>query len=236
MQAKTLVLFALFQSACMAAATPAWAQADPYPAMAPLAQYLMPEADEIVLARSAAPKAISDEAEVRVLRKDGYATVAKGSNGFLCLVERGWAGDSAFADFWNPRQRAPICFNSAAARTYAPIFLMKTRLALAGVSKKEIAQATTAALDKKQLPALAPGAMCYMMSKQQYLNDQDQNWQPHMMIFAPADAARSWGANVPGSPVLAANVPEEHVTIFMITAKHWSDGTPAPAPAPSMDH
>jgi len=28
-------------------------------------------------------------------------------------------------------------------------------------------------LDKKELPALAPGAMCYMMAKQQYLSDDD---------------------------------------------------------------
>ena len=106
---------------------------------------------------------------------------------------------------------------------------MKTRLVLAGKSKKEIVQTTAAALDERQLPALAPGAMCYMMSRQQYLNDQDQNWQPHLMFFVQGDAASSWGANVPGSPVMAANDPDERATIFMIAAKHWSDGTPAPS-------
>jgi len=232
MQAKAIVLLALIQSTSMAAAVSALAQSDPYPAMAPLAQYLMPEADEIALARSAAPQAVSDEAEVMVLSKDGYVTAAKGTNAFLCIVERGWAGDSSFADFWNPRQRAPICFNPAAARTYAPIFLMKTRLALAGKSKKEIVETTSAALDKKLLPALGPGAMCYMMSKQQYLNDEDKNWRPHLMFFVQGDEARNWGANVPGSPVMAANDPEEHVTIFMVAAGHWSDGSPAP----SMSH
>ena len=34
------------------------AQADPYPAMAPLEQYLMPKDAEIALARSAAPPSI----------------------------------------------------------------------------------------------------------------------------------------------------------------------------------
>jgi len=232
MQARSIVLFALIQSTSMASAVSALAQSDPYPAMAPLAQYLMPEADEIALARSAAPKAVSDDAEVMVLGKEGYVTAAKGTNAFLCIVERGWAGDSSFADFWNPRQRAPICFNPAAAKTYAPIFLMKTRLALAGKSKKEIVEATSTALDKKLLPALDPGAMCYMMSKQQYLNDEDKNWRPHLMFFVQGDEAKSWGANVPGSPVMAANDPEEHVTIFMVAAGHWSDGSPAP----SMNH
>jgi len=48
---------------------------------------------------------------------------------------------------------------------------MKTKLVLAGKSKVEIVQATGAALDKKELAALEPGAMCYMLSKQQYLSD-----------------------------------------------------------------
>jgi hypothetical protein len=34
-------------------------------------------------------------------------------------------------------------------------------------------------LDKKELPPLEPGAMCYMMSKQQYLSDHDMSWHPH---------------------------------------------------------
>ena len=72
-------------------------------------------------------------------------------------------------DFWNPKVRSPICFNPPAARTFVPIYLMKTKLVLAGKSKTEIVQAIASALDKKELPALEPGAMCYMMSKQQYL-------------------------------------------------------------------
>jgi len=196
--------------------------------MAPLAQYLMQETDEIALAKSAAPKAISDQADVMVLRKDGYVTVAKGSNGFLCLVERGWAGGTDFSDFWNPKQRAPNCFNEAATKTFAQIYLMKTRLVLAGKSKKEIVSETAAAMDSKVLPPLAPGAMCYMMSKDQYLNDQDKNWHPHLMFFAAGDVGKSWGAGLSGSPLMAANDPEERVTIFMMMADHWSDGTPAP--------
>lgn len=229
MQARTILLLFVVQAVFTAAAEPARAQTAPYPTRAPLAQYLMPEADEIALARSAAPKAVSDEAEVMVLRKEGYVTAVKGTNGFLCIVERGWAGDSGFSDFWNPRQRSPNCFNEPAARTVAQIYLMKTRWVLEGKSKQEIGQATIAALDRKELPALAPGSMCYMMSKQQYLSDQDMNWHPHLMFFVGGDAAKSWGANLPGSPVMAANDPEERVTIFLVWAGEWSDGTPAPS-------
>jgi hypothetical protein len=196
--------------------------------MAPLDQYLMPDADsEIALARSAAPASISDGAEVMVLGRDGYTTAVKGSNGFLCIVERSWGAATDAPDFWNPKVRAPHCFNPPAARTFAPIFLMKTKLVLAGKSKTEILGATASALDKKELPALEPGAMVYMMSKQQYLSDRDMSWHPHLMFFVPGDAAKSWGANLPGSPVIAANDPEERVTIFLVVVGKWSNGTPA---------
>ena len=189
----------------------------------------MPDGNsEIALARSAAPASISDVAEVMVLGRKAYATAVKGSNGFLCLVERSWGAATDDPEFWNPKVRSPICFNPAPARTFVPIFLTKTKLVLAGKSKTEIVQAIASALNKKELPALEPGAMCYMMSKQQYLNDRDMSWHPHLMFFVPGNAAKSWGANLPGSPVIAADDPEERATIFMVRAGNWSDGTLAP--------
>jgi hypothetical protein len=200
-----------------------------YPAVAPLKEYMMAnEVSEIALARSAAPRSISDEAEVLVLGRGGYSTAVKGSNGFVCLVERSWGAATDFPEFWNPKVMAPFCVNPAGARTYLPGVLMKAKLVLAGKSRTEIAQAVTSALDKKELPALEPGAMCYMMSKKQYLSDDGKNWHPHLMWFVPGDAAKGWGANMPSSPVIAADDPEDRMTIFLVWVGHWSDGTPAP--------
>jgi hypothetical protein len=200
----------------------------PYPAMAPLGEYLIPDTNaEIALARTAAPPSVSDAAEVMVLSAKGYTTAVKGTNGFLCLVERSWAAATDQPDFWNPRVRAPNCFNAAAARTFVPIFLMRTKLVLAGKSKAEILAATTAAFDSKELPPLEPGAMCYMLSKQQYLNDDGKSWHPHVMFLVPGAAEKTWGANLPGSPIIAADDPEERATVFMVVVAKWSDGTPA---------
>ncbi|HEY6488973.1 MAG: hypothetical protein WCC26_10290 [Terracidiphilus sp.] len=205
------------------------AQEKPYPAMAPLEEYLMPKDAEIALARSAAPASIADNATVMVLERQGYTTALQGKNGFLCYVERSWAQVTDAPEFWNPKMRAPNCFNAAAAGSVSPIYLMKTRLVLAGKSKAEIAQAIAAALDRGELPALAPGSMCYMMSKEQYLNDEGHNWHPHVMFYAAGDVAKSWGANQPDSPMMAASDPQARVTTFMIVVHDWSDGTPGPA-------
>ena len=105
---------------------------------------------------------------------------------------------------------------------------MKTRLVLAGKSKAEIAQSIGAALDSGQLRAVGPGAMCYMMSKEQYLNDGVHSWHSHVMFYAAGDVAKNWGANQAGSPVIAANDPQARVTTFMVVVDRWSDGTPAP--------
>jgi hypothetical protein len=203
-----------------------------YPAMAPLNAYLIADQNaEIALARSAAPALIGKEAEVMVLGKSGFTTAVKGTNGFLCLVERSWANATDDPEFWNPKLRAPICFNAAAASSFVQIFLMKTRLVLEGKSRTEILAATTAALDKGELPALERGAMCYMMSKQQYLNDSVKSWHPHVMVFDPGDAAKSWGADKDDSPIFYSNDPQERVTVFMFWVDKWSDGSPAPTMA-----
>ena len=205
---------------------------NPYAAMAPLDQYLISdEKSEIALARSAAPASISDAAEVMVLRRNGYETAVKGTNGFTCLVERSWAQGTDEAEFWNPKMRAPHCFNAEATKSFAPIYLMKTKLVLAGKSRSEIAQAISAALDQKEIPALEPGAMAYMMSKQQYLNDDGKSWRPHTMFYSPGDMTKSWAADDPNSPVMMAKDPQERVTVLLVLADKWSDGTAAPSKA-----
>jgi hypothetical protein len=203
------------------------AQADPYPAMAPLKEYLMPKDAEIALARSAAPASIADDATVMIMGRDGYSIAAQGTNGFLCYVERSWAQAIDNKEFWNPKLRSPNCFNAAAARSIAQIYLKKTQLVLAGKSKPEIAQAIASALDSGEVPALPPGGMCYMMSKQQYLNDEGKSWHPHLMFYVAGDVPKSWGANQDGSPVIAVHDAEARVTVFMVVMGHWSDGTPA---------
>jgi len=54
------------------------------------------------------------------------------------------------------------------------------------------------------------------------------SWLPHLMFFVSGEAAKSWGADLAGSPVLASDDPEERVTIMMVPVGTWSDRTPAP--------
>ena len=198
-----------------------------YPTMAPIDQYLMSDQGaEIALARSAAPESISRDAEVQVLGRHGFETAVKGKNGFVCLVERSWTS-TADADFWNPKVRTPICYNAEAMRTYLPRNLKRTELILAGLTKAQVDEAIFAAVAKKELPTIEPGAMCYMMSKQGYGGDSVAHWPSHVMFFYSQFDPASWGANLPNSPVFAMSDDHEHLTMFAIGVQHWSDGSEA---------
>jgi len=210
------------------AASSAYAQdaKTPHSNMVPVDQYLMERSAEITLARSAAPPSISQAAEVMVLGKQGYEIADHGTNGFVCVVLRGWTASFDDPVFWNPRSRGPACFNAAAARSYLPLILKKADLVMAGRSKDQMIETISAALNKKELPAMEPGAMCYMMSKQGYLNDEAGHWHPHLMFFLPLAEAGTWGEGLPGSPVIDAKDEVARVTTFVVPVRMWSDGTP----------
>lgn len=86
--------------------------------------------------------------------------------------------------------------------------------------------AINSALDKKELPALEAGAMCYMLSKQGYLGDQTGHFHPHLVFWAERTEPKSWGAGMPGSPMIGDEKIPGRLTVFMIPVGKWSDGTP----------
>src|ERR1700691_2484175 len=205
-----------------------------YQTMAPIEQYLMDRNAEIDLARSAAPEAISRDAEIMVLGRHGYETAVKGKNGFVCVVERGWMSpfDGDFtANFWNPKLRGPLCFNPQAARSILPMTYKRTEMVLAGQSKAQIFEGMKAYV-KQGLPPLEPGAMSFMMSKDQHLNDgSHSNWEAHLMFYTPVMDGSVWGVDLPLSPTMLHphfRGNPEPIDEFMVAAGWWSDGTPDP--------
>jgi hypothetical protein len=212
------------------AALPLAAQDAPSQAqrMAPVAQYRMASrAEEIALARSAAPPSISAEAEILVLGERGYETAVKGGNGFVCLVERSWFASFTDPQFWNPRLRGPDCLNPAAVSSVLPVNLERTQWVLAGLSQAEMLTRTRSSAAARQVPA--PGAMGYMMSKQGYLSDVDGHWHPHLMFFQPHTALSAFGANLPGSPLFGQEGGSGEATVLFVPVGKWSDGTSASA-------
>jgi len=193
--------------------------ASPYPSMAPIAQYRMDREAEIALARTAAPASISRDAEILVLGQKNLETAVKGKSGVVCAVGRAFGGPLNNPEFWNPKNRSPICYNPPAARSLLPYAMKQTGMALAGASKAQIAEAIRTAVAKRELGAPESGSMAYMMSKEAYLTDRGGHNLAHVMFELPRNGVFQDDPNFfvswDPAPVIEFNVP----------VGQWSDGT-----------
>lgn len=173
----------------------------------PIEEYLMPQASEIALAKSAAPTGISDRATIKVLTQSGFQTVHHGDNGFVCLVMRGFTGAPTFAPaqvrdaiWYDPKTLAPICLNPEAVKTVLPYYEFRTKLRIQGKTPEEIAEAVKRAYANGELPKRGQVSFGYMWSADQVLGPSG-HWHPHMMVFAPNYENSMLGGNAFGAPL-----------------------------------
>lgn len=136
------------------AALPLGAHAESYP---PLQAYMMPRDAEVALALTAAPKNVSGKATVKVLTPSGYKVVTAGTNGFTCMVLRGFAAPTFTPTFlrngvYDPTVRAPICFNELATKMVLPYYELRANLAMQQKTPDQIAHDVQAAYDNGTLP------------------------------------------------------------------------------------
>jgi len=79
------------------------------------------------------------------------------------------------------------------------------------------------AVESGELPATEFGSMAYMMSTEAYLSNRVGRWLPHLMFFTSETDPKSWGAGLPGSPMIGIKHPEEHFTVLIVPLSRWSD-------------
>jgi hypothetical protein len=202
-----------------------------------IAPYLMADRTaEIALARTAAPRNVSDSATVLVMTRTGYVEAAKGTNGFTCAVFRSFSGSTEDPNFLNPRVRAPHCFSPAAVRSIVPAMVKRSEWFLAGATPSELNTRTERAYASHEFQTPAAGAMAYMLSQKQVLGDSQPHWMPHLMFYYDkAMPASAWGAGGMTAPLINGSAGDAHAAVLtlLIPVRQWSDGTAALA---SMKH
>jgi hypothetical protein len=140
----------------------------------------LPPAEEIALARSAAPVSVSAEATVLVMAEDAvrWEVGADGTNGATCWVSRTWAGSLE-----------PHCFDPEGSRTILPIQQKTVEMGHAGASEEEIDQEIAAGVAEGRYRYPVRPAMSYMLSSAQKLVGDDGqpagSWKPHLMLYWP---------------------------------------------------
>lgn len=223
-------------SAILASGTSGAAIAQPTLGVTDPSAYLMEEADEIALSRSAAPAAISDQASVLVLEEDGgYRTAVEGTNGWTCFTGRAWTAPARFSEgkrVWSennfdPKIRAPQCFNAAAAPSMLKVHRIASWHFMQGASTTEVDLAIGEALTTGAIAMPGDGAMSYMFSPRQVLTPDGGRFHPHVMLYMPHVTQDSYGR---GSPMQGVPMVTESGSMFatvVILSPMWSDGTSA---------
>lgn len=210
------------------ALSPAWASAQ---RLSDLTPYLIANrTEEIALARTAAPPAISDSATVLVLTRTGFVEAVRGSNGFTCVVIRSFSSSANDPEFWNPRERSPHCFNPPAARTLLPMMLANVEWLVSGMTPAEVEARTKQEYAAGRFSLPARGAMAYMLSPQQYITDRNPHWLPHLMFYFDRSLPPSaWGIGDGNAAMIdgTASDPTSPVLTLIVPVRRWSDGTNA---------
>jgi hypothetical protein len=175
---------------------------------------LMPRAEEIVLARSAAPAEVSAAATVLVLESGGYVVADKGTNGVTCYVSRS-----------QPESVEPHCFDEEASQSILPMNLRRAELRQQNVPAEEIDRDIAEGIANGRFRLPRRPAMSYMMSAAQVLyNDQGRKvgaWQPHIMIYYPYLTAEQLGLGGPPSPraAMVANAGTARASIVVVVSE-----------------
>lgn len=170
---------------------------------------VLPRAEEIALARSAAPPEVSAGATVLVWGGSAWETAVEGANGATCYVGRSW-----------PESIEPHCFDAEGSRTILPMHLRRTELLHAGRTPAEIEAVLAEGLRTGVFTLPTRPATSYMMSGGQQLISDDGRpvgrWRPHLMIYYPGltvdDVGGANGTVVvvdPGTPRSNLMIPVE---------------------------
>jgi hypothetical protein len=187
-------VIAVHVAACLAAAGEAAGQVPAPGASRTGRRPLLPRAEEIALARSAAPPAVSDSATVHVLADSGYVVAERGTNGVECYVSRSW-----------PDALEPHCFDAEGAATIMRIEMHQVELLHGGMSVVDADRQIGADLAAGRFRLPRRPALSWMMSGGQVLiNDEGRRagrWQPHLMIYYPFLGAAELGLTTPNPTV-----------------------------------
>lgn len=147
---------------------------------------LLERAEEIALARSAAPSAVTATARVWYFDRGRYVVADSGHSDVECYVSRSWA-----------LALEPQCFDAEGARSIMRLHMRGVELAHAGVAADSAARELAAGLASGLYPLPRRPAMSWMMSAAQELySDAGQPvgaWQPHIMIYIPYLTAQMAG-------------------------------------------
>ena len=169
-----------------------------------------PREVQVRIAKLAAPREVTDHANVYALGPRGYELVERGDNGFSCLIERE-----------KPDTMEPECYDAEGARTTMLVRIFVEEQRAKGSSEEAIARAIKQHYQSGHFRAPSRPGIVYMMSDYNYVLDPETktiiHFPGHLMFYAPYATAKTVGSGE-GAPYIV-HPGEADALMIVIPAK-----------------
>lgn len=167
----------------------------------PMVGLLIPE-HEIALARDAAPPNVASNATVFGLTPRGFVELARGTNGFVCFIERS-----------TPTNAWPICHTRPAGEALARVEQLRASLRAAGLPEPAIIDSIDARFKNGKLRPPPAGSLSYMLSNYAWTvtaSGKRVFLGPHLHVYEPFQSSADLGIDTTSAKVLPMRVEREH--------------------------
>lgn len=154
---------------------------------------ILPLAEEVRIALSAAPQHLRDSAGVYALTPSGFKSVRESQNGFTCVINRD-----------HPLNRKPVCYDAEGTATILPKVIFVGEALLRGLDLEEIERQVAAKFASGEFISPRRPGVAYMLTREiRNYNPQTKEmgtFPPHIMFYAPnltnADIGATWDRDV----------------------------------------
>ena len=165
---------------------------------------------QVRIAKLAAPREVTDHANVYVLGQHGYELAERGGNGFSCLIERE-----------RPDTMEPECYDAEGARTTMLVRIFVEEQRAKGSSEEAIARAIKQRYQSSHFHAPSRPGIVYMMSDYNFVFNPETktviHFPGHLMFYAPYATAKTVGSGE-GAPYIV-HPGEADALMIVIPAK-----------------
>lgn len=149
---------------------------------------------QIRIAKLAAPREVTDQADIYILGQRGYELAVRGDNGFSCLIERE-----------KPDTMEPECYDAEGSATTLKVRSYEEQQRASGVGEQAIEESIKAGYKSGKFKPPSKAGIVYMLSGYNYVLNPETgkiiHFPGHLMFYAPYATEKTIGSGE-GAPYI----------------------------------
>lgn len=149
---------------------------------------------QIRIAKLAAPKEVTDHADIYILGRRGYELAVRGDNGFSCMIERE-----------KPDTMEPECYDAEGSATTMKVRSYEEQQRASGVGEQAIEESIKAGYKSGEFKPPSKAGIVYMLSDYNYVLNPETgkiiHFPGHLMFYSPYATEKTVGSGE-GAPYI----------------------------------